>query len=76
MTKVIRVAPHRILVFDNRSAAKIRDACMAGVVHKDVRLAGYQYGGETRFRNTTYSLDAPMNHTAGVKVAEALSDVE
>ena len=48
---------------------------MAGVVDKDVRLAGRQYGGETSFRITTYSLEVPMNDIAGVEVAEALGDV-
>ena len=40
VTKFIRVALHGILVFDDCSMAKIRDACMTGVVHKDVRLFG------------------------------------
>jgi hypothetical protein len=48
---------------------------MIGVVHKDVWLDVYQYGGRIRFRTTTYTLEVPMNDIAGVEVAEALSDV-
>ena len=70
-----RGGPHGIQVLSNYSEAKIRDACMAGAVHKDVRLSGCQYGDKTIFRKTTYSLEVPMNHIAGVEVGEALSDV-
>jgi len=75
VTKFIQVALHGILIFNNCSMAKIRDACMTGVVHKDVRLAGCQYGGEIRFRLTTHSLDTPMNHITGVDVVEALCNL-
>ena len=39
VTKVIRVAPYEIFVFDDRSVTKIPDARVTGVVYKDVRLA-------------------------------------
>ena len=60
----IRVTLYRILIFHEYSLAKIGDACMTGVVHEDVKLIGYQYGGAARFRMTTYSFDAPMNNFA------------
>ena len=63
------------LVLDDRSVAKACDARITKAIYKDVRLVRCQYGGETRFKNTKYPSDAPMNHTAGVKVTEALSDV-
>ena len=70
-----RGAPHGIQVASDRSEAKIRQTCMTGVVHKDVLLDMYQYGGEARHGTTTYPLEVPMNDIAGVEVAEALSDV-
>jgi hypothetical protein len=68
-------ARYGIQVLSDRSETKIRDSCMTGVVHKDIWLTGCQYGGETRFRTTTYPLEVPMNDIAGVEVAEALGDV-
>jgi len=55
--------------------AKIRDACMTGVIHKDVRLAGCQYGGEMRLRTTTHSLDVPMDNITGMDVVKAVGDL-
>jgi len=45
------------------------------VVHKDVWLTRCQYGGETRLGTTTYSLEVPVNHIAGMEVAEPFSGV-
>ena len=72
---VKRGGRYGIQVLNDGSETKIRDACMTGVVHKDVRLVECQYGSATRFRTATYSLEAPMNHIAGVDVAQALSNV-
>jgi len=69
-----RRARYGIHILSDCSEAEIRDACMTGVVHKDVRLVECQHGIETGFR-TTYSFEIPMNHIAGVEVAQALSDV-
>ena len=71
---VMRSTSYGIQVLSDCSEAKIHNARVTGVVHKDVWLVGYQYCGEMRLK-TTYSLKVPMNHIAGVEVAEALSDV-
>jgi hypothetical protein len=57
------------------SKAKIRDACTAGVIHKNVWLVGYQYDGEMRFKISAYTLEISMNDIAGVEVAKAFSDI-
>jgi len=62
-------------VLSYRSEAKIRDACVTRVVHKDIRLVECQHGGETRFRTVTYSHEVPMDYIARVEVAEAVSDI-
>jgi len=62
-------------VFSDRGEAKIRDACVTTVVHEDIRLAECQRDGKPRFRTISYSFEVPVNHIAGVEVAEALSDV-
>jgi len=66
---------HGIRVLSERGKAKIGDACMTRVVHQDVRLAERQRSSEMRFRTATYSLEIPVNHVAGVEVAEALSNI-
>ena len=71
----MRVALHGILIFDERSVAKIRNACVTRVVHEYVWLTKCQYSGAIFFRTATYSFDTPMNHVTGVKVVEAPSDV-
>ena len=48
---------------------------MTGVIYKDVLLVGCLYNGEMRLGATTYSFEVPMNHIAGVEVAEALCNV-
>ena len=48
---------------------------MTGVVHKDIRLARCQCGGDLRLRTATYPFEVPVNDVAGVEIAEALSDV-
>ena len=70
-----RGAPGGIQVSSDRGEAEIGDACVTGVIHKDVWLARCQWGDETRFKITTYSLEIPMDHIARVEVAEALSDI-
>ena len=70
-----RGAPSGVQVFSDRSETKVRDACITGVVYKDVRLAGCHYGRETSFRATTYSLEISVDHIAGVEVVEAARDV-
>jgi len=72
MTRGVRCG---IQISSDSGNAKIRDACMTRVVHKDVRLAKCQHGSEMRSRTTTYPPEVPMNYIAGVEVAEALSDV-
>ena len=57
------------------SKAKVRDDRTVGAIHKDVFLAGYQYGCGTKFTTFTYSLEVTMNYIARVEVAETLSDV-
>ena len=59
----------------DRSQAKIRDARMPVVIYKDVWLAGCLHNNKIRFGTTTYTFEVPMDHIAGMKVAEALSDV-
>jgi len=76
LTTLMRDGPYGIQVLSYGGEAKIRDACMTRVVHKDVRLVEYQHGGTMGFRTATYSLEVPVNHIAGVEVAQALSDVE
>ena len=50
-----------VYVMSDCDEAKIRDACMAGVVQKDIYLARYQWGCEAGFEKTTHSLEVPMN---------------
>jgi len=69
-----RGRPHGVQVLRDRGDTEICDARTAGVVHKDVCLVGCQYGGKMRVR-ITYSPEVPMDHIAGVKVAEAPRDV-
>jgi len=69
------VTLHGIRVLSERGKAKIGDACMTRVVHQDVRLAERQRGSETGFGTATHSLEIPVNHIAGVEVAEALSNI-
>ena len=71
---VKRGGRYGIQILSDGSEAKIRDACMTRIVHKDVRLAECQHSSAMRFRIATYSFEVPMNHIAGVEVAEALSD--
>jgi hypothetical protein len=67
-------APCGIHISGDRGEAKIRDFCMTRVVHKNIWLGVCQCDGGIIFR-TTYSLEVPMNDTAGVEVAEALGDI-
>jgi len=64
-----------IQVFGDRGEAEIRDACMTGVVHKDIWLAECQCCSKRGSRTTAYSLDIPVNYIASMKVSETLSDV-
>ena len=52
---------HGIQVLNDHGDAKIRDSCMAGVVQEDIHLGRYQWECETRFGETTHSLEVPMN---------------
>ena len=53
--------------------AKIGDAWITVVVHKDILLTERYYGGEKGFR-TTYSFQISVNHVARVEVLEAHSN--
>ena len=75
VTTLTRGAPRGIQILGYCGEAKIRNTCITRVVHKDVWLAGESISGKTGFRTTTHSLEVPVNHIAGVKVAEALSDI-
>jgi hypothetical protein len=57
------------------SQAKIRDASMTRVVHKDVLLAWHQQVVKQDSETTTHSLEVPVYHIARMEVVEALSDV-
>jgi len=72
---LIRGALHGIQVLSHRGDAEIHDARTARLVHENIRLIGCEYDCRTGFRTTTYSLEVPMDHIAGVEVAEAISDV-
>jgi len=72
---VTRGGPHGVQVLSDRGEAEIRNSRMTRAVHKDIWLAGCQYSSEARSRSATYSLEIPMNHVAGVEVAQALSNV-
>jgi len=71
----LRGTPYGIHALSDPGLADVRDARMPRVVHKDVWLAERQYGGEMRFRVTTYPLEVPVNYIAGVEVAETLSNI-
>ena len=60
----------------DRGEAKIGDAWMTGVIHKNVRLVRCEYLDKRISRKTTYSLEVPMDDIAGVEVAEALGDTK
>ena len=74
-TTLILDTSHGIQIQSDSSETKVRDPRITGVVHEDVRLGTCQYGRETAVRTITYPFEVPMNHIAGVEVAEALSDV-
>ena len=68
--------PHGIQILSDRSETKVRDACVAGVIHEDVWLdTDGQCGGETEIRMTTYSLKISVDHITRVKIAETLGNV-
>jgi len=66
---------HRIQVLSYCSEAEIRNTCMAGAVHQDVRLICYEYRNKTRSGTGTYTLEVSMNNIAGVEITEAISDI-
>ena len=68
-------ALHGIWVQSHCSELKVGDTRITRVVHEDVWLDTRQYNSETEVRMTTYSLEIPMNHIAGVEVAKALCDI-
>jgi len=75
MTVLTRGGPRGIQVLSNHSEAEIGDACMTGIIHKDIRLVECQYGSRIISRTVTYSLEVPVNHIAGVEVTKALSNI-
>ena len=75
MVVLVRGALDGIRISSHHGEAKIPDTCTAELVHKDIRLAMYQYNCGTRSRKITYSLEVPMDYIARMKVAEAISDV-
>ena len=68
-------APYCIQAVSDYSKAKICNACMAGTIYKNVWLAGYQYGVNTRFWRSAYSLEISMNDVAGMEMVKALGDI-
>ena len=66
---------HRVEVLSDHGETKVCDPCTAGGVHKDVPLVGCRYGGETRSRMITHSLETSVNHIVGVKVVEASGNI-
>jgi len=36
---------------------------------------GCQYGGETKFRTITHSLETSMNHVMGMEIVKTVSDI-
>ena len=59
----------------DRNLIKICDPRMAGGIYKDIWLDMHQHGSKTGVRTTTYSLEIPVNHIAGVEVTKSLRDV-
>jgi hypothetical protein len=70
-----RGALYGVQVPSDRSEAKIRQARVTGIIHKDIWLGMCQCRGETRLRAATYSLEVPMNNIAEVEEIEAFSNV-
>jgi len=58
----------------NSSEAKVGDACMTRVVHKDVLLTERYWDGEMRI-GTTYPFQISVNHVARVEILEARNNV-
>ena len=75
VTTLTRGALHGIQVLGDHSKPKIYNARSIRVIYKDVWLAGCQHCCKTRFVMITYSLEVPVDHIAGVEVAEALRDI-
>jgi hypothetical protein len=75
MALITRGAPHGILVVSDCGKTEIRDPCTTSGIDKDVWLGTCQYGGETRFRTITHSLEISMDRIARVEVVEAFSDI-
>ena len=72
-----RTVLYRIQVLSGHGQTEICDSCMViRDVHDDIRLSECQYGGEMKFKITTYSLEIPMNQTVGVEVVEAFRNVK
>ena len=74
-TVLTRGALYRVQVSSDRSKAKIRQARVTGIIHKDIWLDMCQCRGETRLRAATYSLEVPMNNITEVEEVEAFSNV-
>ena len=67
--------PHGIQVQSHRSEPKVRDTRITRVIDEDVWLDTCQRGSKTGVRTTTYPLEVPVNHIAGVEVTEAPRNV-
>ena len=66
---------HRLEVLSDHGETEVCDPCTTGSVYKDIPLSGCQYGGETRSRMITYSLETSVNYITGVKVVEASGNI-
>ena len=72
---MIRCTRYGIQILSNCGKAKICDARTTRAIHEDIWLTGSHYGDKIGYRNTTHSLEVPMNHIARVEVAQAFSDI-
>jgi len=75
MTLISRCAPHGIQVLSDRRETKIRDPCVAGVIHKDVWLGTCQYGRKAELISITHSFEITMNYVAGVEKVKTFGDI-
>lgn len=64
-----------VQVLSDRSKAKIRDLCVASVIHEDILLDADQYDRKSRLILIRHSFEIAANRLAGVEKVSAFSDI-
>ena len=75
MTVIFRHAPHGIQILSDRSKTEIRDARVAFVIYKYIRLDTRQHGRGIGLMRFTYPFQVTMNYVAGVEKVKPFCDI-